>query len=86
MKSLLLAGHGPFEQLTPRQREILALMAAGYRNREIAQDLVITEATVVNHIHGIFRRLGVSSRTQAVIYVLSTAQPGTAEKGGSPSL
>ncbi len=57
----------PFEELTPRELEVLTLMARGRRNREIAEALVISEKTVGNHISNIFSKLQVADRTQAVI-------------------
>lgn len=53
-------------QLTPRQREILALIATGVRAREIAHRLVLSEATVRNHIRAILVELGVHSQLEAV--------------------
>lgn len=58
--------------LTARQRELLALVAAGLTNRQIGRRLGITEATVRKHLEHIFGRLGVASRTEAV----SRAFPG----------
>jgi RNA polymerase sigma factor (sigma-70 family) len=58
----------PTKELTPRERQILALVAEGKRNREIAQTLGISEATVENHLHRIFQKLGVSNRTEAARY------------------
>jgi LuxR family maltose regulon positive regulatory protein len=52
--------------LTRREREILHHVAAGESNQEIAQQLVLTVATVKRHVSNIFDKLGVSSRTQAV--------------------
>jgi DNA-binding CsgD family transcriptional regulator len=54
--------------LTPREREVLALVAAGKSNREIAAGLAISEHTVARHISNIFDKLGVSSRTAASSY------------------
>jgi DNA-binding CsgD family transcriptional regulator len=54
--------------LTPREREVLALVAAGKSNREIAAALAISEHTVARHISNIFDKLGVSSRTAASSY------------------
>jgi DNA-binding NarL/FixJ family response regulator len=54
-------------ELTSRQRQILALMARGKPNKLIADELGITEATVKSHVTDIFRVLGVTNRTQAVI-------------------
>jgi DNA-binding NarL/FixJ family response regulator len=55
------------EPLTAREVGILRLLAAGRSNREIADELVITEGTVKNHITNIFGKLGVRDRTQAVL-------------------
>ena len=53
-------------QLSSREREILAYLASGSTNRRIALDLGISENTVKFHIGGLFEKLGVSSRTEAV--------------------
>lgn len=55
------------EQLTKREQEILALVAQGQRNREIARQLIIAEPTVENHLHRIYQKLGVSTRTEAAM-------------------
>jgi DNA-binding NarL/FixJ family response regulator len=57
-----------FTQLTPREREILLLIAEGSSNREIAQQLYISERTVRNHVTSILGQLGLRDRTQAAIY------------------
>jgi PAS domain S-box-containing protein len=62
------------KQLTPRQIEILALVAEGLSNAEIASRLYLTESTVKWHIRKILRALGVSNRAQAVARYLSTAR------------
>jgi LuxR family maltose regulon positive regulatory protein len=54
------------EPLTPREREVLGLVAAGLRNQEIADELVISLATVKRHISNIYGKLGVHHRTRAV--------------------
>ena len=56
------------EPLTPRELEVLHLIAAGLRNQEIADQLVISPATVKRHISNIYGKLGVSHRTQAVAH------------------
>lgn len=65
--------------LTPAQRRILSQMRAGLLNKQIAYELDISEATVKAHITAIFRKLGVVSRTQAVILAakLDVDQPAT---------
>ena len=55
--------------LTERQAEVLSLMARGKSNRDIAEQLGLSEGTVKIHITAIFRALGVSSRTQALVAV-----------------
>ncbi len=54
------------ETLTERELQVLELMAKGYRNKEIARELAITERTVKFHANIIFQKLNVDSRTEAV--------------------
>jgi DNA-binding NarL/FixJ family response regulator len=54
--------------LTPREQEVLGLIAEGMINKEIAHKLFISEKTVKNHVSNLLRKLDVSDRTQAVIY------------------
>jgi len=56
----------PVPRLTPRQWELLRLLAAGYTNTQIARRLGVTEGTVRAHLENIYKRLQVSSRTAAV--------------------
>jgi DNA-binding NarL/FixJ family response regulator len=56
--------------LTRREDEICSLVAEGLKNREIAQLLSLSEHTVKNHLFRIFERLGISSRTELILYVL----------------
>ncbi|GEQ98024.1 DNA-binding response regulator [Iodidimonas gelatinilytica] len=55
------------EHLSKRQREIMAMVAEGMANKEIAHRIGIAEGTVKAHIHAVFRALGVNNRTQAVV-------------------
>jgi DNA-binding CsgD family transcriptional regulator len=56
----------PVSRLTPRQNDLLRLLAAGYTNTQIARRLGISKGTVSTHLENIYERLGVSSRTAAV--------------------
>ena len=56
----------PRTSLTPRELEVLQLVAAGASNRQIGQDLMLSEATVKSHLVHIYDKLGVRSRTSAV--------------------
>jgi DNA-binding NarL/FixJ family response regulator len=60
----------PFEELTEREIEVLQLAGKGITNREIADRLSISHRTVQAHLSHIFNKLGVSSRTEAVVYAL----------------
>jgi DNA-binding NarL/FixJ family response regulator len=55
------------EPLTEREREILALIAQGASNRQVAERLYVTEGTIKNHMSSILGKLGVRDRTQAVL-------------------
>jgi DNA-binding NarL/FixJ family response regulator len=57
----------PFPDLTDREREVLALIAAGENNQEIAQQLHISAKTVSNHISNVFNKLQVVDRAQAIV-------------------
>ena len=56
------------DDLTPREAEVLSLVAEGLSNREIASTLVVSEATVKTHINHVFAKIGVRDRAQAVHY------------------
>jgi DNA-binding NarL/FixJ family response regulator len=60
-----------FDELTPREREVLALIGQGANNREIAQALFLSEGTVKNHVTNILGRLGLRDRTQAALLAAS---------------
>lgn len=55
------------EPLTPRETEVIRLMAGGYSNREISQALNKSEGTIKNHVSNILAKLGVRDRTRAVL-------------------
>jgi DNA-binding NarL/FixJ family response regulator len=69
--------------LTPREAEVLSLIAAGLTNTEIAERLVVSGATVKSHVNHIFAKAGVRDRAQAVVYAYEhgLAQPGAGAAG-----
>jgi two-component system, NarL family, nitrate/nitrite response regulator NarL len=56
--------------LSTREREIVALVAQGYKNKEMAEKMFISEQTVKNHLHNIFDKLGVSDRLELALYAI----------------
>lgn len=59
------------ESLTQREREVVALIAEGLKNKQIAQRLFISETTVTHHLSSIYSKLGVSDRLELVIYAFA---------------
>jgi NarL family two-component system response regulator LiaR len=60
----------PAEELTSREREVLALMSKGLSNPEIARKLVVSRSTVKFHVSSILGKLGTASRTEAVVHAI----------------
>ena len=60
----------PLGPLSPREREVLRLIARGHSNRQIARDLAIGEQTVKTHVRAILAKLGLQDRVQAAIFAL----------------
>ena len=58
------------DELTPREMEVLKLIADGLTNKDIADALVLSEKTVKNHINNIFSKLHVYDRSQAILYAI----------------
>ncbi len=56
--------------LSAREREIVAFVAQGYKNKEMAEKMFISEQTVKNHLHNIFDKLGVSDRLELALYAI----------------
>jgi DNA-binding NarL/FixJ family response regulator len=68
----------PVASLSAREREILVGLARGRTNRELAEDLIVSEATVKTHVSNLLTKLGVRSRVQAVVlaYETGVVRPG----------
>jgi two-component system, NarL family, nitrate/nitrite response regulator NarL len=60
----------PVDTLTPREKTIISYLVQGWRNREIAERLEISEQTVKNHLRAAYDKVGVSDRLELVLYVL----------------
>ena len=60
----------PGAALTPRELEVLRLIASGMSNKEIARELVLNERTVKGHVSNILSKLGLADRTQAALYAV----------------
>lgn len=58
------------DSLTKRELEVLKLLAVGMYNKEVAQNLAISERTVKNHVSNIFKKLEVTDRTQAAVFAI----------------
>ena len=58
------------KRLTPKEKEVLALVAKGASNQEIADKLCVRDVTVKTHLNSIFKKLKVTNRTQAVLLAM----------------
>lgn len=66
----------PFEHLTEREREVLALIASGHSNKEIAARLRLTEGTIKGYVSAVLLKLDVADRTQAALYAVKHGLTG----------
>jgi two-component system NarL family response regulator len=62
--------------LTPRERDIVKLIAGGASNKKVAEELAITERTVKGHLSNVFMKLGVNDRLKLVLFLNSGQEPG----------
>ena len=56
--------------LSQREMEIVVLVAQGFKNKEMAERMFISEQTVKNHLHNVFDKLGVSDRLELALYAI----------------
>jgi DNA-binding NarL/FixJ family response regulator len=69
------------DDLTPREIEVLALIAEGLTNTEIAERLVVSAATVKSHVNHIFAKIGARDRAQAVVYAYANGITDSSSRG-----
>jgi DNA-binding NarL/FixJ family response regulator len=79
MREAILADRRPTNPLTPRELEVLGLVAEGLRNREIAERLGVSEQTIKNQLSSVLHKLGVPNRTHAVTYAVRHGWLATGE-------
>jgi DNA-binding CsgD family transcriptional regulator len=74
--------------LSDREKQVLKLIADGLTNKEISRCLMISESTVENHIHHVYKKLKISNRARAVAHAFRSRiimQNNEMENGGNPS-
>ncbi len=76
--SMIESGGTQLDELTPREHEVLGLIAEGYSNQEIADTLIIECGTVKNHVHNILKKLDVQNRHEAAFILQSHQQAAPA--------
>jgi DNA-binding NarL/FixJ family response regulator len=64
---------GPIEALTTREAEVMRLVISGLSNKQVARQLALSEGTVKIHLHNVYRKLNLGSRTALTVYALARA-------------
>ena len=77
--SLRVVDSGGRSLLTPREEQVVALVAEGLGNRQVARELNLSEHTVKKYLFRIFEKLGISSRVELVLYAVNNGAPRPAE-------
>jgi two-component system nitrate/nitrite response regulator NarL len=71
----------PFARLTPRERDVVEMLAKGLRNRDIAAALGMGEGTVKTYLHTIYQKLDIENRTELALYVLQNPSSSLRTRG-----
>lgn len=77
--SLRVVDYGGKNILTPREEQVVALVAEGLANRQIARELNLSEHTIKKYLFRIFEKLGISTRVELVLYAVNHGEPRQAE-------
>jgi DNA-binding NarL/FixJ family response regulator len=77
--SLRVVNAGGHSLLTPREEQVVALVAEGLANREIARELNLSEHTIKKYLFRVFEKLGISTRVELVLYAINNGAPRPAE-------
>jgi len=77
--SLRVVNQNGSNLLTPRQEQVVALVAEGLSNKEIAQELALSEHTIKKYLFRIFDKLGISTRVELVLYAFNHGEQRSAE-------
>jgi DNA-binding NarL/FixJ family response regulator len=77
--SLRILNSGGSALLTPREEQVVALVAEGMSNRQVARELNLSEHTIKKYLYRVFEKLGISTRVELVLYAVNNGDPRQAE-------
>jgi DNA-binding NarL/FixJ family response regulator len=77
--SLRVLNSGGSSLLTPREEQVVALVAEGMGNRQVARELNLSEHTIKKYLYRVFEKLGISTRVELVLYAVNNGDPRQAE-------